>query len=217
MLAPAGRVALGRLTDLRGRSISLPASVLADPTGRRARRLRTAGRVVASVLLVWLCGLVLGGLGLFPLSELPLGGGLRVGQQPARLSSMPTPRARESTDTRSVGSRPSDARSASPSQTAAHAFSAPARQVPATSAGARAHNHARHQPASRSTTAAGGASGPTTAGAVSTAPTSATAAPGHSGSAPGRTRGHSSTAPGSSGSGHGHGPKRTTAHGAAAG
>jgi len=58
-----------------------------DPTGRRARQLRVVGRMLASVLLLWLCGLVLGGVGLLPLPGVPLGAGLRVAQEPAAIPS----------------------------------------------------------------------------------------------------------------------------------
>jgi hypothetical protein len=53
--------------------------VLADPTGRRRRRLAIAGRVATTVLGLWLVVLILGGLGLQPLAGLSvigrLGGG----------------------------------------------------------------------------------------------------------------------------------------------
>jgi len=45
------------------------------------------GRMLASVLLLWLCGLVLGGVGLLPLPGVPLGAGLRVAQEPAAIPS----------------------------------------------------------------------------------------------------------------------------------
>src|SRR5204862_461859 len=76
VLQPRGgsRIPSTRVTDLRGRVAALPAvSVLVDTTGRRARRLRIAGRVVAALLALWLCGLLLAGLGLLPLSDVPFG------------------------------------------------------------------------------------------------------------------------------------------------
>lgn len=51
----------------------LPRQVLADPTGRRRRRMAVAGRVVTMALGLWLVVLILGGLGLQPLAGLPLG------------------------------------------------------------------------------------------------------------------------------------------------
>lgn len=76
-----------QVIDLRG--LRAPAdlpSVLADPTGRRARRLRVAGRIVGSLLLLWLCGLVLAGLGLLPVSDVPLAGTFRPADEPAKIS-----------------------------------------------------------------------------------------------------------------------------------
>src|SRR5205807_6307200 len=50
--------------------------VLSDPTGRRRHRLVIAGRVVTTLLGLWLVVLILGGLGLQPLAGLPLLGKL---------------------------------------------------------------------------------------------------------------------------------------------
>jgi uncharacterized iron-regulated membrane protein len=50
--------------------------VLADFTGRRRRRLAIAGRLVTTVLGLWLVVLILGGLGLQPLAGLPVIGHL---------------------------------------------------------------------------------------------------------------------------------------------
>jgi hypothetical protein len=50
--------------------------ILADPTGRRRRRLANAGRAATAVLGLWLVVLILGGLGLQPLAGLPIVGGL---------------------------------------------------------------------------------------------------------------------------------------------
>jgi len=46
--------------------------VLSDPTGRRRHRLVLAGRVVTTILALWLLVLILGGLGLQPLAGLPI-------------------------------------------------------------------------------------------------------------------------------------------------
>lgn len=48
--------------------------ILADPTGRRRRRLAIAGRVATAVLGLWLTVVMLGGLGLQPLGGLPVVG-----------------------------------------------------------------------------------------------------------------------------------------------
>src|SRR5215210_5139751 len=80
-----------RVIDLRGlRAPAEAPSVLADPSGRRARRLHAAGRVVGSLLLLWLCGLVLAGLGLLPVSDVPLAGTIRPADEPAKLSEIPS-------------------------------------------------------------------------------------------------------------------------------
>src|SRR4051794_41684784 len=50
--------------------------VLADPSGRRRRRLAIAGRVATAALGLWLAVLILGGLGLQPLSGIPVAGDL---------------------------------------------------------------------------------------------------------------------------------------------
>jgi hypothetical protein len=80
--------ALPRVTDLRGRTAATADPVLVDPTGRRARRLRLGGRMLAAVFSMWLCALVLAGLGAFPV-ELPLSG---VHELP-KVRSAPDPRS----------------------------------------------------------------------------------------------------------------------------
>jgi hypothetical protein len=54
--------------------------VLADPTGRRRRRLAIAGRVTTTGLGLWLVALILGGFGLQPLAGLPIVGDLGAGE-----------------------------------------------------------------------------------------------------------------------------------------
>jgi len=76
---------MAQVVDLRGgRPGPPPAAVLADPTGRRARLLARAGRVVGVVFLLWLAGLALAGLGILPAGYLPLAHS--VGQAPAPLA-----------------------------------------------------------------------------------------------------------------------------------
>jgi hypothetical protein len=79
-----------RVTDLRGRSAATADPILVDPTGRRARRLRLGGRLLAAVFSIWLCALVLAGLGGFPV-DLRLPGGVRAGQAPPNVGSAPDP------------------------------------------------------------------------------------------------------------------------------
>lgn len=54
--------------------------VLADPSGRRRRRLAVAGRAATGLLGLWLVALTLGGLGLQPLAGLPVVGALGTGE-----------------------------------------------------------------------------------------------------------------------------------------
>ena len=61
-----------RVSDLRGRAAPAPGTaVLEDPTGRRRRRLRLAGRAIALALTLWLVALVAGGVGLNPVPGVP--------------------------------------------------------------------------------------------------------------------------------------------------
>jgi hypothetical protein len=65
-------------------------AVLEDPTGRRRRRMRVAGALLATALVAWLGILVLGGLGITPVGDLPLAGSLKPSAGPPPL----TPRDR---------------------------------------------------------------------------------------------------------------------------
>lgn len=75
-------------------------SVLEDPTGRRARWLRRAGRVVFIVFLGWLLAIVLGGLGLVPVDGIPFTHALRPSAGPAPLAKLPQPRQPSALDLR---------------------------------------------------------------------------------------------------------------------
>lgn len=66
-------------------------SVLADASGRRARRLRLVARGASLLLLLWLLTIVLGGFGLNPAGRLPLGSVLRASHGPPRLEALPAP------------------------------------------------------------------------------------------------------------------------------
>jgi hypothetical protein len=67
-----------QVTDLRGAAgVPRGTAVLEDPTGRRRRRLRLTGRVFATLLTLWLAALLLGSVGINPVSGLPLGRALR--------------------------------------------------------------------------------------------------------------------------------------------
>jgi hypothetical protein len=75
-------------------------SVLEDPTGRRARWMRRAGRVVFLVFLGWLLAIVLGGLGLVPVGGIPFTHALRPSTGPAPLAKLPEPRQPTAADLR---------------------------------------------------------------------------------------------------------------------
>ena len=75
-------------------------SVLEDPTGRRARWLRRAGRLVFVLFLGWLLAIVLGGLGLMPVTGIPLVHVLRPSQGPPPLAKVPRPRQPSAADLR---------------------------------------------------------------------------------------------------------------------
>lgn len=65
---------MAEIVDLRGRrAVPAPAPVLADPSGRRARLLSRVGRGISLVMLMWVIGLVLAGVGVLPDGDLPLG------------------------------------------------------------------------------------------------------------------------------------------------
>ena len=57
--------------------------VLEDASGRRARWMRRAGRVVFLFFLAWLAAILLGGLGLTPVPHLPFAHTLRPSHGPA--------------------------------------------------------------------------------------------------------------------------------------
>ena len=79
--------------DLRGKGAPTgDTSVLADPSGRRRRRLTRMGRIVAGALVVWLCGLVGAGLGLLPAPIVPFASSVDPQSSPPRMSRLPAPR-----------------------------------------------------------------------------------------------------------------------------
>jgi len=75
-------------------------AVLEDPTGRRARWLRRAGRCVFLLFLGWLLAIVLGGLGLMPAAGIPFAHVLRPSQGPPALAKLPQPRQPSASDLR---------------------------------------------------------------------------------------------------------------------
>src|SRR5713101_5315233 len=75
-------------------------AVLEDPTGRRARWLRRAGRVVFLLFLAWLLAIVLGGFGLIPVAPIPFVHVLRPSQGPPALTKLPKSRSPSASDLR---------------------------------------------------------------------------------------------------------------------
>jgi len=159
---------------------SRPPRALEDPSGRRLRRMRWLGRIVAVLFLVWFAAIVLGALGVGPAGRVPFGNALRPSAGPPPLRRLPSPR------------RParSDLVPALPATVLAPAVLSPLKHRATHGQSASAPGHA---------TVTG-----TAPGHSASAPGHATVtgtAPGHSASAPGRV---TTTAPGRSESTPGH-------------
>jgi hypothetical protein len=137
-------------------------SVLEDPTGRRARRLRLAGRVVFVVFLGWLVAIVLGGLGLMPVAGIPLTHALRPSQGPPVLTNLPEPRQPSTSDLRpaltAADFKARTARAAAQAKRAAGALHGKSATAPGrtktTPAGAQARGHSTTAPGQTKTTPA---------------------------------------------------------------
>ncbi|MDX6698768.1 MAG: hypothetical protein QOE65_2165 [Solirubrobacteraceae bacterium] len=201
-----------QVTDLRGRVVPAVAPVLSDPTGRRAALLRQAGRAVAALFLLWLVGLVLAGLGLFPLADLPLGRVLAPTSEPKALPALPRPETPARADLRPAALPGSTQAAARAGGTASLGS---ARGV--TRRTTRSSPATRRAPASRTTT-------PATAPQVAspTRPSPSANAPGQTRTPPGQVNRVTRTpspapsdtaAPGRSETAPGHDPTRTTGHG----
>jgi hypothetical protein len=146
-------------------------AVLEDPTGRRARWLRRAGRVVFVLFLGWLLAIVLGGLGLMPVTGIPLVHVLRPSQGPPPLAKLPRPRPPSA----------ADLRPAVPAKVYAATVGRARRQAPAPVVGSHG----------RSATAPGQTKTSPSQGRNTTAPGQTKTTPGG-----GVTHGRSTTAPG---------------------
>jgi hypothetical protein len=174
--------------------VVLPHQVLADPTGRRRRRMAIAGRLATAALGLWLIVLILGGLGLQPLAGVPLVGGLG-----ARQAAPPAlPKRVQSAVARGATVAPTNRASQTPSttvpvrspRTAATAPSrAKTRSTPTTGV-----KHTNRTPR-RTLTSPAPATSPTTTRPSSTAPgqtktttTPSSTAPGQTQTAPGQTK-----------------------------
>ncbi|MEA2387644.1 MAG: hypothetical protein QOG41_417 [Thermoleophilaceae bacterium] len=224
-----------RVIDLRGmRAPAAAPSILVDPSGRRARRLRVAGRILGSLFMLWLCGLLLAGLGLLPVSDIPFAGAIRAAQEPAQLSKLPSPRSASEADLRPARPLSSLAAAADSVASGARRGAASARSGGSVSARGGASSAARRHDAagvagrgstrgtsgSPSSSASSPGNSANTPSATGTTPSSSTSGKTHgngggSTTTTGNGSGHGqSTAPhGSSGAAPGHDPTRTTAHG----
>ena len=78
-----------RVSDLRGSAVppSGESTILEDPTGRRRRLMRLAGRAVAVILSLWLAALLFAGIGVGPLANIPFA---RIVHPSAALPALPT-------------------------------------------------------------------------------------------------------------------------------
>src|SRR5947199_10327219 len=89
------------IVDLRGRiPPAVPTPVLADPSGKRARRLALLGRAVALLFTLWLLGLLFAGLGILPAGLIPLGHSVGLQSLPTlpTLPSFPAPQPPSKSD-----------------------------------------------------------------------------------------------------------------------
>jgi hypothetical protein len=75
-------------------------AVLEDATGRRGRWMRRLGRTATLLVFCWLVVLLVGGLGLTPVANLPLAEVLRPSQGPEPLAGVPKPRRPPADDLR---------------------------------------------------------------------------------------------------------------------
>jgi hypothetical protein len=200
----------------------LPYQVLADPTGRRRRRLAIAGRVATTALGLWLVVLILGGLGLQPLAGLPLVGrlGAREAAPPALPERVQAAVARGATvapTTRAaqtpVTTVPVPSRGPAVTAPSRAKTRPPARTTPTTGA-----KHTNTKPG-RALTSPAPAQSPTTTSPSSTAPgqtktgtSPSSTAPGQTRTAPGQTKtgiGPPTTTPGTTPNGKANGAKGT--------
>lgn len=174
--------------DLRGAGSPAPGAVLADPSGRRARLLGRAGRLVGLVFVAWFVCLVLAGLGLLPGRGIPLGSSVAP-SQPQHLARIPPPRQPTPADL-----RPAAALRATPVTTrrSGAAAGGGSARAPATSKGTPGAKKAKPVPA---VPVAPSVTTPAAASPVAASPTGSATAPGHS-TTSGATPGHSGAAPG---------------------
>jgi hypothetical protein len=158
-------------------------AVLEDPTGRRARWLKRAGRGVSLLFLVWLLAVVLGGLGLIPVAGIPFTHVLQPSQGPPVLTKLPQLRQPSA----------SDLRPAVPAKVFAATVGKTGQQPPGGTTGS--HGKSATAPGQTKTSPSSTAPGQTKTSPSSTAPGQTKTSP--SSTAPGQTKtSPSSTAPG---------------------
>jgi hypothetical protein len=156
-------------------------AVLEDPTGRRARWMRRAGRLVFLLFLGWLLVIVLGGLGFTPVAGIPLARALRPSSGPPPLDKETHLRQPSDSDLRPALAAPTGKSVGKTSPARSRG-----RTAPAPNRGGASPGQTKTTPGQTKTTPGGG-----TQGKTPTAPGQTTATPGGGGS-----QGKSPTAPG---------------------
>jgi hypothetical protein len=174
-------------------------TVLEDPTGRRARWMRRAGRLVFVVFLAWLLAIVAGGLGLTPVPGIPFTHALRPSSGPPPLVKLPRPRPPTASDLRPALSAAAFAALARAGQT----VGSPGRSASAPGQSRVPPGQSSLAPGQTKTTPVGSVTrghSTTAPGQTKTAPGQTKTAPGQTKTAPGHTKttpaGRSTTAPG---------------------
>jgi hypothetical protein len=186
-------------------STVLSHQVLADPTGRRRRRLAVAGRVATAALGLWLAALILGGLGLQPLAGIPIVGSL--GTDEAAPPGLPQRVKAAAAKRTAAAPAPRGVR---PGVTAVPPGARrPRVTAPASKTRSRARNAPVTMPGRPKTTLSPGPISPARAPARP-APRSTTSAPGQTRTPPGQTKttpGPPVSTPGATPTGHGRTPR----------
>ena len=202
---------MAEILDLRGRELTVPAPpVLADPSGRRARLLARAGRVLAVIALLWVAGLALAGLGMLPAGDVPLGRAVAGPQAPSGWRHVPTPAAPTAKDLMPAIPADSATGASAYGRALQHSGAAAAGQPSLTAArptasalGAAPKTAARTPAAAPGGIGFGNPPAGQSANSVAAPGRNKPAPPGNSGSSPGKVR-QAATTMGKSGSAPGH-------------
>lgn len=155
-------------------------AVLEDPTGRRARWMRRAGRLVFALFLGWLLAIVLGGLGLVPVAGIPFTHVLRPSSGPSPLVKLPRPRQPSASDLRPALSATAFAAGAGKAGRQAPPARSRGRNSSAPGSGGVSHGRSTLAPGQTKTAPVGGV----TRGRSTTAPGQTTTAPGQTKTTP---------------------------------